>query len=175
MTTLDDALAHLARPSPTGGWLLKRELGMAGRGQRPIAPGRLDDADRAFVAASLRHGPLQIEPRVDILRELTIHGWVDGPRVVVTTVREQLLHERAWVTSRLATDLPPDLERAVLAATERAGHALAAAGYFGPFGVDAYEWRTTEGGRALRTLGEINARFCMDWDALDGWAPPPPR
>ncbi|MEZ4246848.1 MAG: hypothetical protein R3B99_01200 [Polyangiales bacterium] len=55
------------------------------------------------------------------------------------------------------------------------GHALAEAGYFGPFGVDAYEWRTPEGGRALRTLGEINARFCMDWDALDGWAPPPPR
>jgi hypothetical protein len=171
LATRDDVLAHLARPSPTGGWLLKRELGMAGRGQRPIEPGRLDDGDRAFIVASLRRGPLQIEPRVDLLRELTIHAWIVGERVVVTSVREQILVERAWVTSRVVP-LPAELERAVVDATERAGRALVQLGYFGPFGVDAYEWRTPSGTTALRAIGEINARFCMDWDARDGWDPP---
>jgi hypothetical protein len=168
--TLEEVEEHVARPSPTGAWLLKRSFGMAGRGQRPIAPGRLSDPDRAFVEASLRRGPLQIEPRVSLARELTIHGWVDRD-VRVTTVREQLLHERAWVTSVLATGLPPRVENAVVDASERVGHALAAAGYRGPFGVDAYEWRTPSGATALRTIGEINARFCMDWDARDGWDP----
>ena len=171
LASCDEVLAHLARPSPTGGWLLKRELGMAGRGQRPITPGRIDEGDRAFVVASLRCGPLQIEPRVELQRELTIHAWIVGERVTVTSVREQLLVERAWVTSRVVP-LPAALERAVVDATERVGRALVELGYFGPFGVDAYEWRTPSGVTALRAIGEINARFCMDWDARDGWDPP---
>ena len=49
-------------------------------------------------------------------------------------------------------------------AAARAGEALAAAGYFGPFGIDAYEHRVPGGReRVLNPLSEINARFTMDW------------
>ena len=50
------------------------------------------------------------------------------------------------------------LEQAVAAA----GAALADAGYFGPFGIDAFRHRTARG-EVLNPLSEINARFTMDW------------
>lgn len=48
---------------------------------------------------------------------------------------------------------------------EIVGRALAAQGYFGAFGVDAYRHRLLDGsGRtALNPLSEINARYTMDW------------
>jgi hypothetical protein len=48
---------------------------------------------------------------------------------------------------------------------EHVGVALAHAGYFGPFGIDAYRHRALDGSHAtiLNPLSEINARFTMDW------------
>ena len=46
-----------------------------------------------------------------------------------------------------------------------AGAALARAGYFGPFGIDAFRHRTPgkAGTDVLNPLSEINARLTMDW------------
>jgi hypothetical protein len=38
---------------------------------------------------------------------------------------------------------------------------LTAAGYFGPFGVDAYTYRDEERGVVLQRRSEINARYTM--------------
>ena len=46
-----------------------------------------------------------------------------------------------------------------------AAEVLARAGYFGPFGIDAYRHRAQDGSArtVLNPLSEINARFTMDW------------
>ena len=49
-------------------------------------------------------------------------------------------------------------------AAARAGEALARAGYHGPFGIDAFRYRSAPGApERLNPLSEINARFTMDW------------
>jgi hypothetical protein len=157
-TSIEEVEAHTAR----GEWLLKRAFGVAGRGQRPVrAPLREDD--RRWISASLARAALYVEPRVAITRELSVHGWVTD-RVIVRSVRVQRVVDRAWVGSELCTD--GAIVRELAAAGERAGASLLAAGYFGPFGVDAFEHRS------LRAISEINARYCMGWDDADGWDPP---
>ena len=44
---------------------------------------------------------------------------------------------------------------------KRVGEALAAAGYFGPFGVDAYSYRGPLNAIHLQPRSEINARYSM--------------
>lgn len=166
-TSIDAIEAHVARPGATGAWLMKRAFGVAGRGQRPIAPGPISLDDRRWIEASLRRDALYVEPRVDITRELSMHGWAID-HVEVRSIRAQTLRDRAWVASEPARDLAPAIERELLEAAERVGAALIDAGYRGPFGVDAYVWGTG----ALRTISEVNARYCMGWDDRDGWDPP---
>ena len=166
-TSIDELEAHVARPGATGAWLMKRAFGVAGRGQRPIAPGPVSLDDRRWIEASLRRDALYVEPRVEITRELSVHGWTTD-RVEVRSIRAQTLRDRAWVASEPARDLAPAIERELLEAAERVGAALIDAGYCGPFGVDSYVW----GSGALRTISEINARYCMGWDDRDGWDPP---
>jgi hypothetical protein len=51
---------------------------------------------------------------------------------------------------------------ALLEAAHGAAAALAAAGYFGPFGVDAYRYAAA-GVMAYNPRSEINARYSMGW------------
>jgi hypothetical protein len=78
---------------------------------------------------------------------------------------------RAWLATEPLD--PGDLSSAWRSelenAAERAAEALFRAGYFGPFGIDAYIWRTPAGGRALNALGELNARYTMGYPV--GMAP----
>lgn len=165
----DDALAALSRP---GRWLAKRGLGFAGRGQRRIdAPPT--DADRGWVRASLRRGALYVERRVEIALEVAIHGLVhpDGShRLGLPTV--QRVEHGAWRGSWRATpgELEPSEEDALHWAGDRVARALVAAGYFGPFGVDAFRYRE---GREQRFhgLSEVNARYTMAWSTGMGVPP----
>jgi hypothetical protein len=168
-TTLGEIESHVSSPGMTGEWLLKRAFGVAGRGQRPVRAGKLTDVDRAWVLASLRRAPLYVEPRVPIGREFSIHAWA-RERVDLRSIREQRVGpNRAWLESRRAVGLERTIERSLIDTGERVGAALIAAGYRGPFGVDAYAWETNTGAFALRTLSEINPRYCMGWDADDDW------
>ena len=45
--------------------------------------------------------------------------------------------------------------------TGNLGEALAGAGYFGPFGIDAYRYRDRAGALRLQPRSEINARYSM--------------
>lgn len=155
---VDDVLAHGGR------WLLKRGLGFAGRGQRPI-DGAPSDADRAWIRASLRRGALYVEPRVVIEVEVAIHGLVE-PDGTFELGRPTLQDVRggAWRGSRLAGDEELDaFEREALHASgERAATALARASYFGPFGVDAFRYRIDASVR-FHAFSELNARYTMAW------------
>jgi hypothetical protein len=170
VASLDEALHQLARAAADG-WLVRRTFGAAGRGRRRIAAGRPSPAELAWLVASLRRGPLVIEPWVRVLCEHTRSGWVDARGEVVLSgpCLQATDAHGAWLrTERAERDAVSRTDDALLAeALEAAGRALAGAGYFGPFGIDAFR-HATPGGSALNPLSEINARFTMDWSTALG-------
>ena len=158
---LDEARATLAGdPSPGTGWRIKRAFGMAGRGHRVVntAP---RDADVPFLASWIEEGGVQIEPNVRVVREYALHGRVAGGAVRLGALTEQRTDATgAWTATELARDAPDEIARAVRDEADRAGRALAGAGYFGPFGVDAFTYE--DAGRVvLRARSEVNARYTM--------------
>lgn len=153
-------------------WLLKRNWGVAGRGQRKIL-GAPSEQDHFWIEKSLRDGPLLIEPWVEIVTEFSQHGWV-GMNVRLGKCGAFQTKHRAIDLSAGAASTQRLNEHTMVsmrARAEQVGHALKASGYVGPFGIDGYMYRDAHGTH-LRTLSEINARFCFGWDSvLDGWDP----
>ena len=153
-------------------WLLKRAFGAAGRGQRGVEPSGLTDADIAWIEASLRRGGLQIEPRVELEREFVVHGFIHQSGAV--EIHEPLVQQcdegGAWVETRQS--LPGELSADESAQLDQQAFLVAGdlvrAGYFGPFGVDAYRWVKESGERVLNARGEINARYTMGWGLFLG-------
>ncbi|QDU66829.1 hypothetical protein Pla86_19040 [Planctomycetes bacterium Pla86] len=163
---LDEALSLVARPAALG-WLVRRTFGAAGRGRRRLAAGRVEGPDRAWLAASLARGPVVVEPWADVVEELTVCGAVtaSGNVQVLTPGFQLTTRQGAWTRTDAAD--PNHLGRAddstVLAACNEVGRALAAAGYRGPFGIDAFRHRPAPGAAPhLNVLSEINARLTMD-------------
>lgn len=169
---LEAALARLATPAALG-WLVRREFGAAGRGRRRLHAGRPSDDERAWLVASLRRGPLTIEPWVEVTREFTRSGFVaeSGEIVIAPPCFQETTDAGAWVRTHAAApaEVRAEHDLAVQEAFERAGRALADAGYVGPYGIDAFLHRAVApdgsvGAReVLNPMSEINARFTMDW------------
>jgi hypothetical protein len=168
--TLDDVVAIVNTPSQRGAWLLKRPFGFAGRGRRRVRGGDLDlePADRAWIEASIaaREG-LQIEPFVDLELDVGLHGFVaaSGALTLGAPTVQRTDATGAWLASALAApgDLAASEERALFEAAETTAAALHEAGYFGPFGVDAFRWRDADTASRWNPRGEINARYSMGW------------
>jgi hypothetical protein len=146
-------------------WLFKRPYGFAGRGQRRIGEPSADD--QRWLADGLRLGGLLGEPWLEIERELSLHGWLerDGGLQLGRPCAQRVDRWRAWVDSEPlgAGELPAPWRAALETAAQRTAEGLFRAGYFGPFGIDAYIWRTAAGGRELNPLGELNARYTMGY------------
>jgi hypothetical protein len=144
-TDLETALAAI-KPNTR----LKRNYGMAGRGHRVVD--RVDQGVIDFLRAGMREGGVQIEPNVRITAEYARHGCLtrDGSLEVGHVVRQHCDAHGQWLSSERSSDVK--LELAEVA------YALHSAGYFGPFGVDAFAY---EGG--FQPLSEINARFSMGY------------
>lgn len=160
----DDAELVQALAEPWGAWLFKRAYGFAGRGQRRIIGAPSAD-DRRWLADSLRLGGFVAEPWLELVREVGIHGLIDASgRLVRGRVCVQETNEyRAWVSTRPATaeDLSPAQAAQLSTRAEGVASALIDAGYFGPFGLDAYFFRTRSGTIELNPLSELNARYSM--------------
>src|SRR6478752_1816367 len=144
-------------------WLLKRPLSFAGRGQLR-AIGSLTDKQWTWVDASLKRDGLLVEPLVEPCFELSLHGfvWPDG-RYELGRICAQDVSERGHFRgARLALHAElQDAERAaLLERAETSAQALHGAGYFGPFGIDAYRY-THEGATRFCALGELNARYTL--------------
>ena len=170
VTEGDVARAMLDAAPPLGlaaAWRVKRQHGMAGRRQRLVAPGRRSAADDAFVDSGLAEGGVQIEPNVTIVQELAKHGRLaQGSGVVElgALVRQRCDARGVWIASeaidvRSAEDEALDRELADQARV--VAGALSAAGYFGPFGIDAFTYRDAGGTTRLHRSSEINARYSM--------------
>jgi hypothetical protein len=159
VTRVDEARAMLhGDPAPGTGWRVKRAFGMAGRGHRVVDRFEANE-DAAFLASWIAETGVQIEPNVRIACEYALHGVVarDGSVRLGALTRQRTDASGAWIATERAEDGPREpLEREAA----RAARALADAGYFGPFGVDAFTYR--DGARVvLRARSEINARYTM--------------
>ena len=160
------AEGKLAQPPPLGhAWRVKRAFSMAGRGQRVIDPSAITEHDRAFVRRSTAQGGVQVEPDVAILDEFGLHGLLaaDGTYELGALVRQRCDGHGAWLSSERVVDLAAlgDVPDRLLDEGRRVAQALARAGYFGPFGVDAYTYRDGDGAIRLQPRSEINARYSM--------------
>ena len=167
VTDLESARGALEREPPVGeAWRAKYPFGMAGRNQRVLTPASLAEADVAFVKRGLAQGGLQIEPNVAIDDEYAIHGVVagEGSLRLGVLVRQRCDARGAWLaTERLdaAGAGLGEVARRLSEEAARVGRALFDAGYFGPFGVDAYTYRDRAGEPRLQPRSEINARYSM--------------
>lgn len=144
-------------------WMLKRPLSFAGRGQLRVQ-GPLDHKQHAWVAASLRVDGLVVEPLVVPTAEFSLHGfvWRDGTHELGRVCQQEVSPRGVFQKVSLAEPRAlSDHESAVLheSATRVAKH-LSLAGYFGPFGIDAYRY-TAPFGDGFCALSEINARYTM--------------
>ena len=166
VSTRDDALFALHRPTASQLWLCKRALGAAGRGHRRVPAGRVRDADVAWIDAALRKtGGIQITPWLDRVGDFAQHGLLaeDGALTVGEPTTQQIDAGDAWCSSRLATDRELDASEriALRTALEVAGETLSAIGYFGPFGIDGFRYRTSDGRLAFCACCDVNARYTM--------------
>jgi hypothetical protein len=162
VTRLDEARELLrGDPAPGTGWRIKRAFGMAGRGHRVVDASPRDE-DVAFLASFIEEGGAQFEPNVRVKDEWAQHGVVplDGSVRLGALTRQRTDASGAWIASERAIDTPRAIANAIEHEARLAARALANAGYFGPFGVDAFTYE--DGARVLlRARSEINARYSM--------------
>jgi hypothetical protein len=168
LAELEAALAAAPRPC-----LLKRPLAFAGRGQLRVY-GELDDAQRSWIAASLRKDGLLLEPLVVPRLELSLHGcvWQSGQTELGRICRQEVSPRGVFKGVRLAApgEVTESERAALYAAAERTASALGRAGYFGPFGIDGHRYEGPHGA-GFCALSEINARYTMSF--VTGFGCPP--
>jgi hypothetical protein len=165
-----DSLPALERHLAAGGaavgdgaFVLKPPHGAAGR-DRLVHRGPLDRAARVRADRLLeRFGELCFEPWLDRIDDLGQGGLIDDGRVDLLPPHRTEVDQRGVFRAAVVDDAGAWLgepDRAALARAARmAGEALAALGYRGPFGVDAFRHRVSRGVVALHPLCEINARL----------------
>lgn len=160
----------IAGSSPTGQWLMKRPFGFAGRGRRAIRQGGVgrEEAARPFIEASLRAGEgLQVEPLVERAGDFGLHGFIArGGAVSFGAITRQVCDASgAWRGSARAGagELSAEERRALEEQAEIAARALLDAGYWGPFGIDAFRWIDEASRARWNPRCEINARYSMGW------------
>jgi hypothetical protein len=151
-----------------GPWLLKRAFGYAGKGRASLRGSEMETWAMPFVRASLDEGEgLQVEPLVERLADFALHGFVAENRALSLgdpTVAD--IDERgAWRSTRRveSIDIENHERQALFNEAENAADALRRAGYFGPFGVDAFRFTDGGGSAQFNPRCEINARYSMGW------------
>lgn len=168
VTTLEEVVEALAAPSPRGNWLLRRPHGYAGRGRRRVRPDEVLGEARTWIDASLRYsGALVVEPWVERVADFGLHGHVSATGIVVLgePTCQQMTEDGAWIETRRVRhgELGREEAYSLLMAAKSSADALARAGYFGAFGIDAFRWRDEHGKLQWNPRCEINARYSMGW------------
>jgi hypothetical protein len=151
-----------------GPWLLKRAFGFAGRGRQRLRSNQIDGSVEPFVRTSLESAEgLQVEPWVERVGDVAVHGFISKEGVLTQGVptQQEVDATGAWLTSLRLPEgaLSAAEHRDLLGQLEKAARALFEAGYFGPFGIDAFRWRDTRGSLHFNPRSEVNARYSMAW------------
>lgn len=168
----------LDRAAAGESWILKRPLGYAGRGRRKVWAKKLTQADRHWIERSFLGGEgLQAEPEVERVLDCALHGYLfpDGAARLGSPALQRCDASGAWLESSIASpgDLAEDELEQLHEAAAQTHRALHHAGYFGPFGIDAYRWRDPRGEIRFQPRSEINARYSMGWGVGMGNFRPP--
>lgn len=157
-------------PSGETGWVAKGAYSAAGR-ERVFGEGRGDLREREtrlrLESLLERHGSVLVEPWVERTADFGCAGLVTAAGTRLVTLHGQQVDARG--VFRGIVPLPSDFLPLPAAERERIGaafhaaaDALRAAGYRGPFGIDAFRWLRSgaSGGRGeLHPLVEINPRL----------------
>jgi hypothetical protein len=163
--SLPRALESLERQPAVGtGFRLKRSYGFAGKGQwRLGSPLRADD--HRWLSDALRLGGCVSEPEVELITEISQHGYVDDHELILGEPC-RLECDRYGAPTSIARAERSTLDRQVLDALRATlvavAEALRAAGYFGPFGLDSRLFGSSRG-PGVTLVGDLNARFTMGW------------
>lgn len=158
----------LEGPGPSGTWLAKRAFGFSGRGLRRLRGRRLEEDDQRWCRKACRPGlGLVLEPWVRREADFVIHGYVErgGDTRLGRPIVQSCDDRGRWLDSELASPgalRPAESTQLEQSALECAG-ALHAAGYFGPFGIDAFRYLDDRGRARFHPRVEINARYCTGW------------
>jgi hypothetical protein len=145
-----------------GAWVVKAPYSASGR-HRLRHRGPPDAAARTRISRLLAGGPLLFEPWVERIADLGVVGLIDRADNVRLFPPHRLDNDPAGVFRGIdvdGADVATEGERAqIMDAAAAAAAALAARGYRGPFGIDAFVWRDAAGARRLQPMSEINARL----------------
>ena len=158
-----------------GGWVVKSDLGGAGRGQRRICDGVPDGSVLDWVTAMLnRDGLVVVEPWLESIKEVGLQFEIDSPeKTRLCGVTELLVTANGgYRGSRLGNRLAGVRAESLETLLEIVGPVvleISRAGYIGPLGVDSMLCRLPFGEPSWRPLQDINARFTMGRCALE-WA-----
>jgi hypothetical protein len=154
-------LDRILREAPSA-WVLKAPLSASGRSRyiERNGPALTDHKSRRTVERLFdQHGPLLFEPWMDRTEDFGVSALLGLDDLKVVGIHGQKVDRKGQFAE---IDLHPDLSGQdrdrLLRTAEAVAAALRQAGYVGPFGIDAWRYRT-ETGTALNPLGEINARM----------------
>ena len=148
-------------------WVLKAPHSAAGRSRLKGQGRTTDQASRRRIERLLElQGVLLFEPWMDRLEDFGALALIDQQGVRLLGVHKQEVDSGGVFRGIL---LPPEgaqcpgLEKKdevhLESTVEKVGRMLVEAGYRGPFGVDAWRYRSVDGQIKLQALGEINARM----------------
>jgi hypothetical protein len=152
-------------------WILKAPLSASGRNRyiEKAGPGLADPKTRRTVERLFEiHGSLLLEPWMDRTADFGVSALLTREELRIVGIHGQRVDRKGQFAG---IDLEPELtrsEKTVLRdTTEAVAVQLRAAGYVGPFGIDAWKYRDGNGSVRLNPLGEINARMTF---GLVAWA-----
>lgn len=161
-------------------WVVKAPLSASGRDRYIERNGpELSDpkARRTVERLFERHGPLLFEPWLDRVADYGVSAILTGADLRIVGIHGQQVDRKGQFAG---IDLQPDLTEGdrdrLLETVEAVGAALRWAGYVGPFGIDAWSYKTADGAVLLNPLGEINARMTFGlvaWAEREAFIPPP--
>lgn len=150
-----ESLSDLKIPGP---WVVKAPYSASGRSRyihRESAvladPKAVRTVERLFEL----HGPLLFEPWMDRTADFGCSALLTPSGLRVLGFHRQMVDVKGQFGGVVIRETPPGMTEAV----EGVARALERAGYAGPFGIDAWEYRTPDGNLAFNPLGEINARM----------------
>lgn len=159
--------AQLASPTASGWYVIKRAFSFAGREQRRVPVGVVDEQTRRFVSRSFARGEgVQVEPWVERLADFSCHGYLTRTGRLLEGIARQQHCDAYGRFLRMSTQAPlltPPEHSALVDTLRETANALTAAGYFGPFGVDGFRYKRTGQDTAFNPRCEINARLTMGY------------
>ena len=144
-------------------WVLKHPHGYVGRMRHRSFV--FDAQTSSFAASCLEEaGGLELEPWVARTDDYALHGYVarDGTLTLGEPTRQICDGRGVWQNTSREHDLDTNERTALVDETRRVGRSLVEAGYFGPFGVDAFRFLHA-GEPRFQPRCEINARYTMGY------------